>query len=69
MATAEQTADIVSEGAVDIAAACEFTGLGRTHLYALMERGELPYSKQGRRRLIPRRSLVDLLRKGLVAAK
>ena len=34
--------------------------LGRSTLYGLMERGDLPYACIGTRRLIPRRALVDL---------
>jgi excisionase family DNA binding protein len=50
-----------SEGALTIGGAIEFTGIGRSTLYALMGRGELPYTKVGTRRLIPRRALVALL--------
>jgi excisionase family DNA binding protein len=59
---------LVGEGAVDVPAACEFTGLGRTFLYGLMGRGELRYVKAGKRRLIPRAELVRILAEGLVGA-
>lgn len=40
--------------------AAAFLRLGRSTLYGLMERGDLPYACIGARRLIPRRALVDL---------
>jgi excisionase family DNA binding protein len=59
---------LVNDGAVDVPEACRFTGLGRTYLYQLMERGDLRYCKLGRRRLIPRAELVRLLAGGVVGA-
>jgi excisionase family DNA binding protein len=67
-ATAALTPDLLEEGAMGVPEAAEFTGLGRSDLYARMSRGELPFSKVGRRRLIPRRALKDLLRKNLTPA-
>jgi excisionase family DNA binding protein len=63
-----ESGQLVTDGAVDVAEACRFTGLGRTFLYQLMDRGELRYAKVGRRRLIPRAELVRLLAGGLVGA-
>jgi excisionase family DNA binding protein len=57
---------LVEGGAVDVADACKFCGLGRTYLYDLMGRGQLRYTKVGKRRLIPRSELVRLLACGLV---
>jgi excisionase family DNA binding protein len=54
-------AELFSDGVLQVAAAVEFCGLGRTQLYSLMSAGKLPYSQVGTRRLIPRRALVDLL--------
>jgi excisionase family DNA binding protein len=59
---------LVNEGAVDVPEACRFTGLGRTFLYQLMDRGELRYCKLGKRRLIPRAELVRLLAAGVVGS-
>jgi len=56
---------IVEQGAVDIPAACAFTGLGRSFLYGKIQRGELRSIKLGKRRLIPRAELVRLLAEGL----
>jgi excisionase family DNA binding protein len=58
--------ELLSEGAVGVPEAEEFTGLGRTYLYSLMERGELRYAKVGKRRLIPRAELRRLLAACLV---
>lgn len=49
------------DGAMTVAQALVFSGIGRTRLYRLMADGELPYARVGTRRLIPRRALVDLL--------
>jgi excisionase family DNA binding protein len=57
---------LVSEGLKTIREACEFTRLSRSDLYSRMERGEIPYVKLGRRRLIPHRALVELAATGLV---
>jgi excisionase family DNA binding protein len=59
--------ELASEGAYSVPEAVEFTGLGRTTLYMLMDRGELPYAKVGARRLIPKRALVELIERNLVA--
>ena len=57
---------LVESGAVTVPEAEKFTGLGRTFLYGLMERGELRYIKAGKRRLIPRAELTRFLAAGLV---
>jgi excisionase family DNA binding protein len=58
--------DVLAEGALGVPDAVNFTGMSRSDLYDRMTRGELPYTKVGRRRLIPRRALVEMLRKNLV---
>jgi excisionase family DNA binding protein len=60
------TEGLVEEGLLTIGEAQEFTRLSRSDLYARMERGELAYCKIGRRRLIPRRALIELAQKSLV---
>jgi excisionase family DNA binding protein len=57
--------DLMTDGSFGVEEAQSFSGLGRTFLYELMTRGELPYTKVGARRLIPKRALVELLAKGL----
>jgi excisionase family DNA binding protein len=58
--------ELVEGGLLTIAQAEEFSGLSRSGLYSLMERGALAYVKLGKRRLIPRRALVALAERGLV---
>lgn len=52
--------ELVADGLMDVSGAEAFTGIKKSLLYRLMERGELAYTKIGRRRLIPRRALVEL---------
>ena len=60
--------ELFADGTMDVAAACEFTGIRRTKLYSLMTSGELPYTQLGTRRLIPRKALVRLLAGGARSA-
>ncbi len=41
--------------------AAKFLGIGRVKLYEMMNRGELRYAKIGRRRVVPKRALVEVL--------
>jgi hypothetical protein len=59
-------AEVLQEGVVGIEQAKQFSGIGRTALYGLMERGELPYTKVGARRLIPLAGLKAVLARGLI---
>jgi hypothetical protein len=52
------------DGALSIADAKAFSSLSRSELYRQMDRGLLAWSKLGRRRVIARRSLVELLERG-----
>ena len=52
--------DVVRDGLVTVRDAALFTGLSRSTIYELMERGELVYAKLGRARRIPRRALLEL---------
>jgi len=53
--------EIVADGMLTVAAAVEFSGIGRSILYELMQLGTLPYAVRGDRRLIPRKALVAYL--------
>jgi excisionase family DNA binding protein len=66
MPEVESDSSLMSGGTVGVAEATAFTGLGRTYLYSLMERGELRFVKAGKRRLIPRNELTRLLAEHLV---
>ena len=52
--------ELVQDGLMTVREAVAFLRLGRSTIYGLMERGDLPYACIGARRLIPRRALVDL---------
>ena len=64
MAGSEQQA-LVADGLLTVKEAAAFLRLSRSSLYAMMDRGELPYAKLGRSRRIPRRGLVELAARGL----
>jgi len=68
MSDSTEREKVVAEGTVDIAEACRLTGLGRTFLYSLMDRGQLRYCKVGKRRLVPRCEINRLLAESLVEA-
>jgi Helix-turn-helix domain len=57
---------LVEDGLLTVGEAQEFSRLSRSDLYARMGRGELAYCKLGKRRLIPRRALVELAARSLV---
>ncbi len=61
------TAELVSAGAKTISQAVEFTGIGRTEMYRLMNEGEVAYLKHGDRRLIPVTELRRILAERLVS--
>ena len=65
-APAPASADAVEDGCMSIREACTFTGLSRSHLYDSMDHGRLRFVKMGRRRLIPRRALVQWLADNVV---
>jgi excisionase family DNA binding protein len=66
MATASKGTELVKDGLRTIPEAQEYTRLSRAAIYALMDRGELAYTRIGKRRLIPLRALVELAQRGLV---
>jgi excisionase family DNA binding protein len=61
--------ELAADGTIGVKEAQAFTGLGRTSLYELMDRGVLPYTRVGDRRLIPKRALVELLAAGMVGSR
>jgi excisionase family DNA binding protein len=66
MTTASADRDLIADGLLTVQEALDFTKLGRTDLYARMNSGELRSVKIGRRRLIPKRALIDLISRNLV---
>jgi len=60
--------ELAADGALPIPEAVKFSGCSRSVLYEQMELGMLAFLKVGRRRLIPRRALVEFLAKRLNVA-
>ncbi|MBE3597535.1 MAG: helix-turn-helix domain-containing protein [Limnochordaceae bacterium] len=58
---------LVADGLLTVKQAAEFLGISRSQVYALMERGELPYVKIGSSRRIPKRALIAFAARHLVA--
>ena len=58
--------ELLGDGTIGIDDAKRLSGLGRSFLHQLMRRGELAYCKVGKRRLIVKRSLLEMLRRNLV---
>ncbi len=56
--TAQQSAELIADGLLTIAAAAAFLSVSRSTIYVLMEQGTLPSVRIGRARRIPRRSLI-----------
>jgi excisionase family DNA binding protein len=59
------TQELVGDGALSVAEACEFLSIGRSLAYGLMDRGALRFAKIGRRRVIPKNELCRILAEGL----
>jgi hypothetical protein len=59
--------NIWSDGAMTIRQAEKFSGISRSRLYLTMKRGALVWTGFGGTRLISRRSLIELLAKGVPA--
>ena len=61
--------ELVSDGLVTVDQAVGITNLSRSFLYQQMEGGKLPYSKCGKRRMIPRKALNAWMEGNLVGFK
>jgi excisionase family DNA binding protein len=62
-------AELVSDGLVTVPEAAAFLSLSRSTLYALMERGDLPYVRIGAARRIPRKALIALASSNLTSVR
>ena len=51
--------ELVQDGLATLDEAMTFLAIGRTKLYELMDTGQIPFSKMGRCRRIPRRALIE----------
>lgn len=68
-APTDRRAELAADGVLSVADAQAFLSLGRTEVYGLMDRGKLPFIKLGRRRVIPKRALVELLAANMVGGQ
>lgn len=59
---------VFDDGALDIASAVRFSGIPRSNLFNLISDGTLASVKLGKKRLIAKRALVELLKRGFAAA-
>ena len=57
--------ELLADGAMGVPEAAKFCGLSRAEIYRRMAARELPSVKHGRRRLVPKVALVEMLAKGL----
>jgi excisionase family DNA binding protein len=61
-------AALVADGLMTILEAAAFLRVSRSTLYVFMDSGELASVKLGRRRLVPRRALVEFAARGVLGA-
>jgi len=47
------------EGLCSVREACGFLSIGKSSLYSLMQKGEVPFCYMGKNRRIPRKALVE----------
>lgn len=59
--------DLARDGCVSVAEAVRLLALSTSEVYRLMDRGKLPFVKLGRRRLVPRRGVEELLAANMTA--
>lgn len=68
--TGQAAADLLVEGGLcTVPQAAAFLSLARSTVYALMDRGEIPFAKFGRARRIPKRALVAFASRHLVGGQ
>jgi hypothetical protein len=65
----ELAEELLKDGSLTVIAATKEFGIGRSRLYELMNCGDLPYSNQTGRRLIPRLAIRRLLARGMVGVE
>lgn len=59
--THSDRSELLIDGAMQVAEAVTWSGIGRSRLYVAMNCGALPFLKVGSRRLIPKAGLRDYL--------
>lgn len=65
-ATMTSAVEMFADGGVSVATAVREYGISRSVLYTLMGSGQLPYSQIGRKRILARKALADLLARSVV---
>jgi excisionase family DNA binding protein len=65
----DQAHALVADGLDTIKDAAAFLKVSVAQIYRLMAAGELPFSKIGRSRRIPRRALVELAARNLIGRR
>mgnify|MGYP001562052454 CR=1 FL=1 len=65
MSKINQRTSVVDDGMMSVEDAAEFTGLSRSEIGRRIKSGVLRASKIGRRGLIPRKAVVEMLEKGM----
>lgn len=55
----DNKAAVIADGFISVREAADFLGLSRSTLYALMEKGKMPFAKIGSARRVPRRALIE----------
>jgi excisionase family DNA binding protein len=61
----EEQRRLLVDGMLTVSQAKQLCGLGRSKLYELMDRGDLPFAKIGRSRRIPKNALLSFIAKHL----
>jgi excisionase family DNA binding protein len=61
------TAELTTDGAMNVDEARRFAGVSRSELYRLMDAGLIAYAQSGRRRLVLRASVREWLRARVAA--
>ena len=65
--TPERAEELCGDGMFSVEEAAAFANWSRAELYVRMGRGEVPFVKDGKRRTIPKRALVEILAQKLIA--
>jgi excisionase family DNA binding protein len=56
---------ILEDGLLSVKGACAFLGTGKTFVYQAMADGEIAYVVLGRKRLLPKRALIEYAARNL----
>ena len=65
-ALSREARELLEDGLMGVSEAAKWFGVSRSTLYNMMGRGQVPFVRLGGKRLIPRRSLVNLAAEHLV---